>query len=290
MAGDPTTLRPPSPMFDDLGKLITDDAPAELSEIQWHPARSTWPSSGPLLRLAVELLPEISDESLADLVEELAILLSERDEQIAAIRQVLSVALDNLHRAQLANARLRDHVTEVHDEVRQLKASHAHTQLRIANIESKHKKEEQQAGIEGTVDVDMRTKLSGSLLSCADVENLGGVYVGEVATVVEEDVRSPGTGRTARDAVVEFKDKTRWVPSNAAKRTLIGMFGFETDSWRGKTIEINLRERRGQLEKFVAEPDEAETPHARGGGENEGTTPPPPTTSEPEADADNFRP
>ena len=127
----------------------------------------------------------------------------------------------------------------------------------------------------------MREKLKGSLLSSADVENLGGVYVGEVADVVEEDVRSPGTGRTERDAVVEFTDSIRWVPSNSAKRTLIKLHGFETDTWRGKTIEINLRERRGQLEKFVVEPD-GPAPDVKGASDDEGSTPPPQTTSEAE--------
>ena len=244
---------------------------ARLDAVRWTPHPAPWPSSGPLLRLAVELLPETEEESLAVLVEELAILLCERDEQVAAIRQVLSVALDKLHRAQLAIPRLRDRLNEI--EARERKASHARRHppthagkqpnRQTSKQTRKQRSRDSTAATEGTAEVDMREKLKGSLLSSADVENLGGAYVGEVADVVEEDVRSPGTGRTERDAVVEFTDGIRWVPSNTAKRVLIKLHGFETDSWRGKMIEINLRERRGQLEKYVVEPDGTDAPHVK---------------------------
>ena len=86
-------------------------------------APAPWPSSGPLLSLAVELPPGIEDKRIAALVEELAILVTERDEQVAAMRSVLSVALNLLHRERATNERLRAELYRLRDEYHGLRAT-----------------------------------------------------------------------------------------------------------------------------------------------------------------------
>ena len=87
-------------------------------EICWTPTSARWPSSSPLIRLAIEVLPGIEDETTATLVEELGMLVEDRDEQIRAMGEVQSVSLDELHTAWRENARLRDVVIELREQRR----------------------------------------------------------------------------------------------------------------------------------------------------------------------------
>ena len=66
-------------------------------QVCWELPPAPWPSSDSLLALVVELLPMIEDEVEADLVQRLGLALVERDEQVAAMRLVLSVALAALN-------------------------------------------------------------------------------------------------------------------------------------------------------------------------------------------------
>ena len=81
------------------------------------------PSSARLLVLVVELLPTIEDDLLADLVEQLAITLVERDERDRAITEVASVAADELHRTHGENCRLRERVIELGEALRRRRAA-----------------------------------------------------------------------------------------------------------------------------------------------------------------------
>ena len=98
-----------------MSELTTD-------QVCWDLAPAPWPSSDRLLSLAVELLPGIEDEPTAGLVEELAVLVTDRDEQIAAVREVQSVSLDELRQERLESRRLRDVVIELREEMRQRQA------------------------------------------------------------------------------------------------------------------------------------------------------------------------
>ena len=82
-----------------------------------------WRLSSLLVALAVEVLPTIEDEVAVDLIEQLAVLVVERDEQIRAQREVQSVALDELHGMRCENERLRDQVIEAREALRQRKAA-----------------------------------------------------------------------------------------------------------------------------------------------------------------------
>lgn len=290
----PARLAAPDPSATDIDAT----APLTADEIRWDSTPASWPDAGHLLTTTVSLLPKITNPLAAALVEDLALALCDARERVAAVQEVESATLSLLHDRDAEIARLRRRLAETRNELRESRRSptrtHAGTDTgkKASTQESKQGNKQKgrygTTGREGIDHVDMREKLSG-LLSLADVENMGGVYVGEVAEVVEEDVRSPGTGKTTREAVIEFTDGTRYVPSNTATRTLIKMFGYESDNWPGKEIEINLRERRGQLEKFVVEPDATDAPRVRDGSEKEGSTPSP-TTSETDTDAaDDFR-
>ena len=94
-----------------MGELTAD-------QVCWDLATAPWPSSDSLLSLAVELLPGIEDKPTAVLVEALAILVTERDEQVATMRSVQSAALDELYRLRGETVRLRDRLIELREERR----------------------------------------------------------------------------------------------------------------------------------------------------------------------------
>ena len=87
-------------------------------QIVWTPAPLPRPSSDPLLGLVLEMLPAIEDEAIAVLIEELAILLTDRDEEIAARRDVQSVTLEALHEKIKEVDQLRARHIELRDELR----------------------------------------------------------------------------------------------------------------------------------------------------------------------------
>ena len=92
--------------------------PLRADEIGWDLGPSPWPSSARLLAVVVELLPTIQDDLAADLVVQLALALVERDEQVRSIREVKSVTLDELHRTERDNRRLRERVIELSQALR----------------------------------------------------------------------------------------------------------------------------------------------------------------------------
>ena len=63
-------------------------------------------------------LPTIDDEGIADLIEQLALLVVDRDEEVAALRSVLSVSLDLLRKEQTTNERRRAELYRLRDELR----------------------------------------------------------------------------------------------------------------------------------------------------------------------------
>ena len=66
-----------------------------------------WSRSRPVLALAVELLPTVADDLTADLLEEMALTMAHRDEELRAVRMVLSQALERLHRQYVETRRLQ---------------------------------------------------------------------------------------------------------------------------------------------------------------------------------------
>ncbi len=82
-------------------------------QIRGSLAAATSPSSARLHALVVEVLSIIDDDIAADLIEQLALSVADRDEELRAIREVLSVALDIAHRTGNEGVRLRKQLLEL---------------------------------------------------------------------------------------------------------------------------------------------------------------------------------
>jgi hypothetical protein len=90
--------------------------PMTADEIFDRPAAaSPWPSWQPLVALVSELLPTIEDLLILDLVECLGLALVERDEEVHAVRAVLSLALAESHIQYEEILRLRRRLADLLD-------------------------------------------------------------------------------------------------------------------------------------------------------------------------------
>ena len=80
-----------------------------------RPAPAPWQSSPPVLALVVEVLPTIEDDLTADLVEYLALSLVDRDDELRAVRAVLSSALVLSYPQHTEIRRLRQRLADLLD-------------------------------------------------------------------------------------------------------------------------------------------------------------------------------
>jgi hypothetical protein len=80
-----------------------------------------WPSSRDVLAPALELLPTITDDLTADLVQHLTMALVDRHDELRAVRAVLSAALEHSHALTVDRDRLRDQHHRLIDEYRALR-------------------------------------------------------------------------------------------------------------------------------------------------------------------------
>jgi len=80
-----------------------------VDEICWDLAPAPWPSSAAVIALVVEVLPTIEDALTADLLEYVALALADRDDEVRAVRAVLSstLALSHAHDAEIVRLRHR---------------------------------------------------------------------------------------------------------------------------------------------------------------------------------------
>ena len=74
-----------------------------------------WLSSRPLLDLVVSVLPLIDDDLAADLLEQLALALVDRDGEVGGVRAVLSAALAMSHTQHGEILRLRRRLVDLLD-------------------------------------------------------------------------------------------------------------------------------------------------------------------------------
>lgn len=74
-----------------------------------------WLSSRPVFALVVEVLPTIEDDLTADLIEYLVLILADRDDEVRAIRAVLSSALALSHAQHVEVIRLRRRLGDLLD-------------------------------------------------------------------------------------------------------------------------------------------------------------------------------
>lgn len=93
--------------------------PLTAAEIPWTLAPAPpWPSSRPVLALAIELLPTIDDDLVADLVEQLTVALIDRAEELRAVRAVRCEALALAHSHHREIARLKKRLADLRDAQR----------------------------------------------------------------------------------------------------------------------------------------------------------------------------
>ena len=74
-----------------------------------------WLSSRPLLDLVVSVLPLSEDDLAADLLEQVALALVDRDDEVRGVRAVLSSALVLAHAQHLENRRLTKRLADLLD-------------------------------------------------------------------------------------------------------------------------------------------------------------------------------
>ena len=82
-------------------------------EIRWDLTPAPWLSSARVLSVAVMVLPTVEDDIAADVIEQQALALVDRDEELTSLRAVLAVALDLAHASQAERMRLRRTVAEL---------------------------------------------------------------------------------------------------------------------------------------------------------------------------------
>ena len=94
---------------------MSADQPFTAADTDWQPAPAPWLSSRPVLALVVEVLPTIDDDLTADLLEYVALALVERDDELRAVRAVLSPALTLAHTQHIEILRLRRRLAHLLD-------------------------------------------------------------------------------------------------------------------------------------------------------------------------------
>ncbi len=72
-------------------------------------------SSRPLLDLVVSVLPLSEDDLAADLLEQLALALIDRDDEVRGVRAVLAAALDLAHAQHVEILRLKTRLADLRD-------------------------------------------------------------------------------------------------------------------------------------------------------------------------------
>jgi hypothetical protein len=76
-------------------------------------------------------------------------------------------------------------------------------------------------------------------LNASALEAMGGVYIGVIATVTEENVRNGFRMVTQLEPVIVFQDGWRIIPNISARRKLADQLGDDTDLWEGCTVRVS---------------------------------------------------
>ncbi len=88
-------------------------AEPRANQIHWGLAPAPGLPSTRVLSVAVKVLPTVKDDIAADVIEQQALALVDRDEELKSLSTVLSVSLDLLQVSETQIARLRQRVTEL---------------------------------------------------------------------------------------------------------------------------------------------------------------------------------
>ncbi len=99
-------------------------APFTAADTDWQLAPAPWPSSRPVFALVAEVLPTVEDDLAAELIECLALALADRNDEVQAVRAVLSSVLALSHTQQVEDVRLRRRVAGLLDARRPERGPH----------------------------------------------------------------------------------------------------------------------------------------------------------------------
>lgn len=99
-------------------------APFTAAGTDWQPAAPPWSSSRPIFTLVAEVLPIVEDDLAAELIECLALALADRNDEVQAVRAVLSSVLALSHTQQVEDVRLRRRVAGLLDARRPERGPH----------------------------------------------------------------------------------------------------------------------------------------------------------------------
>ena len=94
---------------------MSADQAFTAADTNWQPAPALWLSSRPALSLIAEVLPTVEDDLTADLLEYATLALADRDDEVRAIRAVLSSALTLTHTQHVEILRLRRRLADLLD-------------------------------------------------------------------------------------------------------------------------------------------------------------------------------
>jgi hypothetical protein len=88
--------------------------------------------------------------------------------------------------------------------------------------------------------VDVSHLMTSEYLSNAALQQQA--FVGVIEDANEDEVFHRWTGTRKPVIVVTFVDSpVRWIPNGANLRTLVALWGSESDAWKGKRIVVSLR-------------------------------------------------
>ncbi len=103
------------------GAVETMPSVAEIFGPRLAPA--PWPPSRPVLDLAIEVLPIVSDDVAADLLEQMAVTVADQRDELRALRATLSRALAHAHQQHLEILRFEQRLGDLRDELRRSRAA-----------------------------------------------------------------------------------------------------------------------------------------------------------------------
>jgi hypothetical protein len=89
--------------------------------------------------------------------------------------------------------------------------------------------------------MDFLRYMGSAWLTLAELERRGGRFEGVITEVSEQSLRNPFTGVFESRAVIHFDCGTTTVPSRAMGKTLVGLYGGDTDAWVGRRIVVFRR-------------------------------------------------
>lgn len=84
----------------------------------------------------------------------------------------------------------------------------------------------------------MRQHTKSIWLNVPELTRRGDAYIGVIVSVAAVTVRNPYTCRKEVKPVIEFDDGQKLLPNVGMLRTLMALYGPESDAWVGKRLRV----------------------------------------------------